>query len=59
MQKWVQNSSARKTEGVVIKEELTGSAVKSVNGQDKSETQVSYFRGSDPDGWKSGLRGRN
>jgi len=55
MQKWVQNSSAKKTEGVVLKEELTGGSVKRVNGQDKSETKVSYFRGSDPDGWKSGL----
>src|SRR3990172_7940831 len=47
--------SSGKIEGVVLKEQLTGGSVKSITAQEKSETQVSYFRGSDPKNWKSGI----
>jgi hypothetical protein len=45
--------------GIALREVFTGSTVKTVRGQEKAETQVSYFRGKDPSKWRSGIPSYN
>ncbi|MDN3515832.1 MAG: SBBP repeat-containing protein [Candidatus Brocadia sp.] len=41
--------------GVALKEELVGAQVKAVLGEQPSITQVNYFKGNDPSGWKTNI----
>jgi len=41
--------------GMVVRESFPGDKTPEIRGVDKAESQVSYFTGSDPSKWKSGL----
>lgn len=47
------------TGGVALRERLMGADVKEIKGEGASETKVSYFVGSDPSRWRSGLKTYN
>ena len=49
----------KQARGVTLKEEFIGSNVTSVTGQEKAETQVSYFRGNDPSKWHRAISTHN
>jgi hypothetical protein len=42
--------------GVAIKEELINAKVKNVKGEDRSDTKVNYFKGSNPSEWNSNIQ---
>jgi hypothetical protein len=49
-------SIGRQITGVaVIRESFVGAKVVEVKGEERAETEVSYFRGRDPKKWRSGI----
>ena len=53
IQSSIPHSSYQKLQCLALKEELVGSKVGRIKGEDKAITKVSYFRGNDPSKWKS------
>ena len=41
--------------GVVLKEQFVGAKIKTIKGEEKSVTNVNYFKGKDPSKWKTNI----
>ena len=41
--------------GIALREEFVGAKVKTIQGEEKSVTKVNYFKGSDPEKWKTNI----
>ena len=41
--------------GIALREEFVGARVKAIQGEDPSVTKVNYFKGSDPEKWKTNV----
>jgi len=45
--------------GIVLKEEIVGAQVKTVQGEQPSVTKANYFKGNDPSQWKTNISAYN